>query len=93
MEFKQEDDKQKGRFYLSGDSSGKTEITYTYFGARKIIISHTGVSEAYRGKDVGKKLVNAVVSYARENEMKILPLCPFAKAIMTKDERFSDVLV
>ncbi len=92
MDFKQEDDTKKGRFYFEEDLSGDTEITYVYAGPQKIIISHTGVSEAYMGKNIGKQLVNAVADFVRANNIKIIPLCPFAKAIMTKDETYKDVL-
>jgi predicted GNAT family acetyltransferase len=37
-------------------------------------------------------LVHAGVEYARENNLKIFPLCPFAKSIFDKREAFRDVL-
>ena len=57
------------------------------------IISHTGVSEAAKGKGVGKTLVAHFVDYARQHNKKILPLCPFAKAEFEKNEAYHDVLV
>lgn len=92
MEFAQEDDNKKGRYYLKEDLSGNTEITYVYAGPDKIIISHTGVSEVYKGQSVGKQLVNVVADFARTNNIKIIPLCPFAKAIMSRDVTYNDVL-
>ena len=91
MEFKHEDDHKKGRFFITLNNE-ESEITYVYAGPNKLIIDHTRVADGLRGKNVGKLLVNKVVAFARENDMKILPLCPFAKAIMTKDEAYNDVL-
>jgi predicted GNAT family acetyltransferase len=57
-----------------------------------IIIDHTDVSDALRGKGAGKQLVSAAVDYARKNNIKILPLCPFAKSVFEKVKEFQDVL-
>jgi predicted GNAT family acetyltransferase len=32
------------------------------------------------------------VQYARENNLKILPLCPFAKSVFDKTEEIQDLL-
>jgi predicted GNAT family acetyltransferase len=45
-----------------------------------------------RGTDAGKKLVKAGVEFAREHNLTVLPLCPFAKAIINKTPEFQDVL-
>lgn len=91
MEFKHEDDNKKGRFFIALNNE-ESEITYVYAGPKKLIIDHTAVADGMRGKNVGKQLVNKVVVFARENNMKILPLCPFAKAIMAKNEDSKDIL-
>jgi predicted GNAT family acetyltransferase len=67
-------------------------MTYTYAGSDKIIIDHTEVDDSLRGKGVGYKLVEASVNFARENNISILPLCPFAKAVFNKKSEYSDVL-
>jgi predicted GNAT family acetyltransferase len=56
------------------------------------IIDHTTVYDAARGLGVGKKLVAAFVEHAREKGMKVLPLCPFAKAEFEKNSAYTDVL-
>ena len=59
----------------------------------QMIIDHTEVSDALRGKNTGYQLVKAAVEHARTHNMKILPLCPFAKAMMEKrKDEFGDVL-
>ena len=49
-------------------------------------------SEALRGQGAGKKMVEIAVVYAREKNLKILPLCPFAKSVFDKTLDYSDVL-
>lgn len=57
-----------------------------------MIIDHTEVADALRGKNAGKQMVAAAVEHARKNNLKILPLCPFAKAVFNKTPDFQDVL-
>ncbi|MGB3116817.1 MAG: GNAT family N-acetyltransferase, partial [Ferruginibacter sp.] len=50
------------------------------------------VEEVYGGKGYGKKLVMQSVEYARKNNLKIIPLCPFAKKVFDRTESIRDVL-
>lgn len=82
----------KGEFYLEADGVVKATMTYSKLGNTQIIIDHTEVSDDLRGENIGKKLVETAVQFARDHDLKILPLCPFAKATMEKDESLQDVL-
>lgn len=82
----------KGAFLIKENNQRLAEMTYSKAGDHLIIIDHTEVSDALRGKGAGKQLVTAAVNYAREKKIKILPLCPFAKAVFDKTREFSDVL-
>ncbi|MET0943837.1 MAG: GNAT family N-acetyltransferase, partial [Flavobacterium sp.] len=73
-----------------GKEAGK--MTYTWAGDSKFIIDHTEVNEGFNGKGVGKKLLMKAVEYARNNNLKIIPLCPFAKSVFDKTEDIRDVL-
>ena len=67
-------------------------MTYSWAGEHKFIIDHTEVNPAFNGRGVGKKMVLAAVEYARKNDLKIIPLCPFAKSVFDKTEEIRDVL-
>jgi uncharacterized protein len=82
----------KGAFIIKENNQRLAEMTYSRAGDHLIIIDHTEVSDALRGKGAGKQLVSAAVNYAREMNIKILPLCPFAKALFDKTPEFHDVL-
>lgn len=92
MAVKQDIQGNKGVFYYDVEGQRKAEMTYSNAGPDKIIIDHTEVDESLRGEGVGYKLVEAAVNYARENQLKILPLCPFAAAVFRKRDDYSDVL-
>jgi Predicted acetyltransferase len=76
--------------YYDGGKAGL--MTYSWAGDDKFIIDHTEVDEAYGGKGLGKDLVKAGVEYAREKNVKVIPLCPFAKKVIAKTPEFQDVL-
>ncbi len=93
MEIKQFDNEKKGAFYIEIDDVKVAEMTYSHAKPNKIIIDHTEVSETLKGQGVGYKLVDAAVDYLRANNLKVIPLCPFANAVfMKKNDQYKDVL-
>lgn len=92
MEIQQTNDTRRGAFEAIEDGQEAGKMTYTWAGDSKFIIDHTEVSEEFNGKGVGKKLLMATVDYARNNNLKIIPLCPFAKSVFDKNEDIRDVL-
>lgn len=56
------------------------------------IIDHTETNPEYGGQGIGTKLVAELVEQARSKNVKILPLCPFAKSEFDKRSEYSDVL-
>ncbi|QBQ40582.1 GNAT family N-acetyltransferase [Sphingobacterium psychroaquaticum] len=82
----------KGFFKATEDGKEAGRMTYSWAGDSKIIIDHTEVNAEFNGRGVGKQMVMAAVDFARENNIKILPLCPFAKSVFDKTEEIKDVL-
>ena len=70
----------------------EAEMTYSRVSTKLIIIDHTGVPDALRGRGVGQAMVAHAVETARTEGFKILPLCPFAKAQIEKHAEWHDVL-
>ncbi|MBS5992824.1 MAG: N-acetyltransferase, partial [Acinetobacter baumannii] len=56
------------------------------------IIDATDVNENYRGQGVGRQLLDALVAFVREKDVKVIPLCPYAKSVFDKDPSIGDVL-
>lgn len=68
------------------------EIVYKWSSENTIIILHTEVNPVFKGKNIGKDLVMAVIDYARQNNLKIIPVCEFAKSLFNKHPELHDVL-
>lgn len=81
----------KGAFVMNRDGKRLAEMTYSMAGT-KAIIDHTTVDDALRGTGAGRKLVEAAVQWARAENLKIIPLCPYAKSVFDKTPAYADVL-
>ncbi|MBA6153442.1 GNAT family N-acetyltransferase [Gelidibacter maritimus] len=90
--IEREDNGKKGRFVIYDQDEEAGEMTFTWAGTDKFIIDHTGVEDKFNGKGFAKQLVMAGVDYARENNIKIIPLCPYAKSRFDRDKSIGDVL-
>ncbi len=93
MEVKRVDDGKRGGFVAVDDEQQAGLMTYTWAGSDKIIIDHTEVEPAFKGKGVGKEMLMTAVAYARENGVKIMPLCPYAKSVFDRTPEIRDVLI
>lgn len=89
MEIKQEEQHHRGKFYTA---DGLAELTYHYKNENVVVIDHTGVDERLEGKGMGGALVEAAVQWARASGKKVLPMCPFARALFERRRQFDDVL-
>ncbi|WP_445732352.1 GNAT family N-acetyltransferase [Mariniflexile sp.] len=93
MEIQHIDNGVKGAFYIEAENVRVAEMTYSHAGPNKIIIDHTEVNETLKGQGVGYKLVDAAVEYLRANNLRAIPLCPFANAVFKKKhDQYKDVL-
>tara|TARA_R110000850_G_scaffold150497_1_gene273249 strand:+ start:161755 stop:162033 length:279 start_codon:yes stop_codon:yes gene_type:complete len=92
MEIQQINRENKGFFKAVSDKKEAGRMTYSWAGKEKFIIDHTEVKPEFNGRGVGKQMVITAVDYARENKLKIIPLCPFAKAMFEKIKEIRDVL-
>ena len=88
MEFK----KDKGIIYLcESKNDNYARITWQELGNNVIEIDHTIVDKEYGGQGIAGKLVDEVVNYARENNLKISSTCWYASKRL-KDEKYKDIL-
>lgn len=81
---------EKKRFELHiGDKMAIVE----YIPAKKnIVYTHTEVPPEFEGQGVGGKLAHHVMEYARENGLKVQPLCPFIAAYVRRHPEYNDII-
>ena|SRR5690606_3656658 len=89
MQIKQEGNQESGRFVTE---DGLGEIIYSKAQDGVITVEHTEVDSSLKGKGVGKQLVHAIADWARKENLKLIPQCTYARAVMQRDPSFKDVL-
>ncbi len=92
MDIQRQEHRKKGAFFIDEDGEWVAELTYTLTGENTMVIDHTEVDPKFRGEHIGEDMVGAAVAYARENSLKIKPLCPYAKKVIDATPEFQDVL-
>ena len=84
-------DKGHGGFYIMDgeEQLGEMEVSVL---EKNLTVYHTEVSPKAEGKGFAKKLLNTMVEYARKNDLKVTPLCPFVHAQFKRHpEEFADI--
>jgi predicted GNAT family acetyltransferase len=91
FEFSHEVSGTKGAFVALAAGTRAGEMTYSRMNAHAVIVDHTGVFEGFEGTGLGKQLVAYGVAWAREHQQRIMPLCPFARALFERTPAYQDV--
>ncbi len=92
MKVERQENGGKGSFYIEESGSQNGLMTYINTGKNEITINHTEVDPNMQEKGLGKKMVAAAVEYARENDLKIVPTCPFVRKVIDETSAYKDVL-
>jgi len=93
MEIKHRENAHKGSFYVEENNTVLAELSYSFAGVDKLILDQTNVSTKLKGKKIGNSLIEAAVNYSKAKNIKIVPLCPFAKDLIENTPEFRDVLI
>ena len=56
------------------------------------VITHTHVSDGYEGRGIGRTLVQHAAEYAMQRNVKIIPLCSFARSYIERNEKLRMLL-
>jgi len=92
MKIQRKETGDKGKFFIEENGNQIALMTYKKSGDGVITIDHTEVNPNFRGEGLGEDLVAEGVKFARENDLKIAPTCPFAKKVIDENPEFQSVL-
>ncbi|WP_179379194.1 GNAT family N-acetyltransferase [Jannaschia marina] len=90
-EIAREDGGSGGR-WIYREGGVEAEMTYSRLGATQIIVDHTGVPDAFRGRGVGLALAERMVADMRAEGTRVVALCPFVKAQARRHPAWADVI-
>ena len=83
-------DQERSRFSI--DVDGEPAVAdYTQEGDT-IMLTHTVVPRSARGQGIGDELAKAAFEYARSNDLKVVPVCPFMRTFADRHDEYTDLL-
>ena len=68
------------------------ELTYRRLDAGTVIADHTGVPGPLGGRGVGQALVERLMTDARAKGFRVVPRCPFVRAIAEEHPEWADLI-
>jgi hypothetical protein len=76
-------EKEHGSFFIR---EGEEKIAEMVIGISDeyLTVYHTEVSQQATGRGLAKQLLTAMVEYARQHTLKVIPLCPYVHAQFKK---------
>lgn len=72
---------------IDGERLGFLEFTRPGVGVMRI--EYVEVSPELRGTGLGRQLVEKAVSFAKDAELRVIPICSYARAVMQRDPALS----
>ncbi|MBE7640882.1 MULTISPECIES: GNAT family N-acetyltransferase [Salegentibacter] len=91
MDIQHRENDSRGMFFIKDEKGIFAELTYQKKSGDIIVIDHTEVRPELEGQGIATRLLEHSVAFARENNYKIEPLCPFAEVQFDRNKSYSDV--
>lgn len=85
------DDPDNHRFVATVDGEPAGFAVYHLAQGRHLMV-HTEVDDAYGGRGVGGQLVRGALDHIREQDGKVVPLCPFVTKWIGDHEEYQSLV-
>src|SRR4051812_37856627 len=78
------------QFEVAG-SEGRATLSYREHGDH-ITLIHTEVARELEGKGYGGLLARSALDYARANNLRVIPSCPFVTQFIMRHPEYADLV-
>ena len=93
MQLQHQDNGQQGEFFKLGENGQRVaEISYIWNGDQQIIANHTWVDHSLRGQSIAREMLDALIDFARDQQLKIVPACAYVEVMFRRDKSLQDVI-
>ena len=92
MQIQHQQTQRGGEFFIERDGRHIAEITYQYQNEATIVADHTWVDNSLRGQGVARQLLDVLVAFARQKQLKIVPTCSYVDVMFQREAEFADVV-
>jgi len=72
-------ERKRGAFIINDGDKQLGEMVVSVMDDN-LTVYHTEVAPEAEGQGLAKKMLQAMVDYARKNKLKVIPLCPYVHA-------------
>lgn len=59
---------------------------------KNIVFTHTEVPKIFEGQGVASKMAKTALEYAKENNLQVIPLCPFVAGYIRKHPEYQSLV-
>lgn len=78
--------------FVADVEGGEAALEYMRDG-RRVVFTHTGVPPESEGQGIGTSLARAGLEWARDEQLRVVPACPFVAAFVKRHHReYADLL-
>ena len=92
MQIQHQETQRGSEFFIERDGRHIAEITYQYQDEATIVADHTWVDNSLRGQGVARQLLDVLVAFAREKQLKIVPTSSYVDVMFQREAEFADVV-
>jgi len=93
MDYKVIHNTEENRFEAKSDEGLIGLIDYHYTRDQKaMMVTHTEVNPEYEGRGIAGEMTKVLLEYAKENQLKILPICSYTRVYMERYTEYQDLL-
>jgi predicted GNAT family acetyltransferase len=59
---------------------------------KNFVITHVGVHPDLRGQGIAARIVQVSLEYAKENSLRVIPMCSYAAAYMRRHPEYAELM-
>lgn len=84
------ENEERGRFEAHvGQQKG---VMYRYYSEGSLVITHTLVPDELSGQGLAGHMTKTVLDGAREQGLKVVPICPYVAAYIRRHPEYQDLV-
>lgn len=83
---------EKRRRFVSAVEGGEAVLDYDRVGRDTLDYKHTFVPPEHRGRGIAERLVRHALDYARDNQLKVIPTCPFVASVIEEHPEYEPLI-
>lgn len=84
-------DKERNRYEITVDGAPAGFTAYVDHGGQRIF-HHTEIGEQFSGRGLASRLIAAALTDTRSQGLRVVPVCTFVAAYVTKHHDFDEIL-